>query len=455
MRHADGAAAAPEALLLTGPLGAGKTTLLDRSILPALAGRRVVVLVNDAGVTPLDSLLLSETAVPTFGVAGGCFCCQAGGQLLEALARIRDALAPELLIVEGSGVSPPGPIAAALQSEGYRLVGTIGVVAASQIERLSRDPLPRAQLAAAGIVVVSGADRLDRPGFDSARRALAGIARGAVLPAFEGRVNAPLAAWLSPGFGDPSGGDGSLHAHVRTIRLEPEGLPRRRELVAWLAAAPTEVLRVKGLVQCAEHACAIAVNHALGETDLRPIPGTAEPTGLWIVHEEAAPHTWLAALPPGLDPADWATLGPLVEPLGAFDGRIGAAFCDGRRVDGLVAAERFLERLDAARRPRLVTADPAVARLWQPRVASLHLLADARLSTLDGALREETYDLLLLTGLPDGVAERLAREAGRGPILHLSRRRALAAASVSLRVEPDQERTLATLAAATSSPAAG
>ncbi len=455
MRDADGAAAPPEALLLAGPLGAGKTTLLERSILPALAGRRVVVLVNDAGATPLDPLLLGETAVPTFGVAGGCFCCHAGGQLLEALARIRDEIAPELLIVEGSGVSPPGPIAGALQGEGYRLVGTIAVVAATQVARLPRDPLLRAQLAAAGIVVVSGADRLDRAGFDAARRALAGIAPATVLPAFEGRVNAPLAAWLFPGFGDPAGGDGSLHAHVRTLRLQPAGLPRRRELVAWLAAAPPEVLRVKGLVQCAEHACPIAVNHALGESDLRPLPGTAEPTGLWIVHEGAEPEAWLTALPPGLDPTDWVALDPLVEPLGAFDARLGAAFCDGRPVDGLFAAERFLERLEAARRPRLVTADPAVARLWQPRVASLHLLADARLATLDGALREETYDLLLLTGLPDGVAERLAREAGRRPILHLSRRRALAAASVSLRVEPDQERTLATLATATPSPALG
>jgi hypothetical protein len=219
--------------------------------------------------------------------------------------------------------------------------------------------------------------------------------------------------------------------------------------VAWLAAAPQTVLRVKGLVQCAEHASALALNHSLGEIDLRPIAGIAEP-GVWVAHEGAAPEAWLARFPEALDPADWSGLDPLVEPLGEADARPGAAFLDGRPADAVDAAEAFLARLEAARRPRLVTCPAAVEtiRLWQPLVAWVHALVDARLGTLAHAAGEGGADLLLLAGLPDGFAERIAREARGVPTLHLARRTAIAAAHVSLRVEPQQERALAALAGA-------
>ncbi|MCL6607880.1 MAG: hypothetical protein K6T74_07275 [Geminicoccaceae bacterium] len=433
---------AVEALVLTGPLGAGKTTFLARSLLPALAGRRVVVLVNDAGELPVDARLL-EPVVATIGVAAGCFCCHAGGRLLEALAEIRDRLAPDLLILEGSGVSPPDPLVAALAGEGYVHLGTLAVVAADQLARLDRDAVLRAQLGSAGAVVLSRADRLDRAGLDVARRRLAGLARGPIVPAFEGRVRAELAPLLAPGAA-PVGRRAPGHDHVRTTTLRPHGLPRRCHLVAWLAGAPEGVLRVKGLVQCAEYASALALNHSLGESDLRPIAGIAEP-GVWVAYEGPEPAAWLARFPEGLDPADWPGLDLLVQPLGEADARPGAAFLDGRAAEAVDAAEAFLARLEAAQRPRLVTCPAAVetVRLWQPLVASVHALADARLGTLARALEEGGADLLLLAGLPDGFAERIAREARGVPTLHLARRTAIAAAHVSLRVEPRQERALA------------
>ena len=452
---------AVEALVLTGPLGAGKTTFLVRSLLPALAGRRVVVLVNDAGALPVDARLL-EPEVATIGVAGGCFCCQAGGRLLEALAEIRDRLGPDLLILEGSGISPPDPLVAALAGEGYVHLGTLAVVAAHQLARLDRDPVLRAQLGSAGAVVLTRADRLDRAGLEVARGRLAGLARGPILPAFEGRVRAEFAPLLAPGaapVGRRAAGHGRRaagHDHVGTTTLRTEGLPRRRDLLAWLAAAPQNVLRVKGLVQCAEHASMLAVNHSLGESDLRPIAGIAEP-GVWVAYEGSAPEAWLARFPEGLDPADWAGLEPLVEPLGEADARPGAAFLDGRPAEAVDAAEAFLARLEGARRPRLVTCPAAVetVRLWQPLVASVQALADARLATLARALEEGGADLLLLAGLPDGLAERIALEAPAVATLHLARRTAIAAAHVSLHIEPRQERALATLAGAAPAGPAG
>ena len=445
---------AVEALVLTGPLGAGKTTFLVRSLLPALAGRRVVVLVNDAGALPVDARLL-EPVVATIGVAGGCFCCQAGGRLLEALAEIRDRLGPDLLILEGSGVSPPDPLVAALAGEGYVHLGTLAVVAPDQLARLDRDPVLRAQLGSAGAVVLTRADRLDRAGLEVARWRLADLARGPIVPAFEGRVRAELAPLLAPGAA-PIGRRAAGHDHVGTTTLRPEGLPRRRDLVAWLAAAPQNVLRVKGLVQCAEHASMLAVNHSLGESDLRPIAGIAEP-GVWVAYEGSAPEAWLARFPEGLDPADWSGLEPLLEPSGEADARPGAAFLDGRPTEAVDAAEAFLARLEAARRPRLVTCPAAVETvpIWQPLLASVHLLADARLATLARALEEGGADLLLLAGLPDGLAERIAHEARGVATLHLARRTAIAAAHVSLRVEPRQERALATLAGAAPAGPAG
>jgi hypothetical protein len=337
---------------------------------------------------------------------------------------------------------------AALVGEGYVHLGTLAVVAADQLARLDRDPVLRAQLGSAGAVVLSRADRLDRAGLEAARGRLAGLARGPIVAAFEGHVRAGLAPLLAPGAA-PIGVGGAGHGHVRTTTLRPERLPRRRDLGAWLAAAPESVLRVKGLVQCAEHASMLAVNHCLGESDLRPIAGTAEP-GVWVAYEGPEPTVWLARFPEGLDPADWVGLEPLVEPLGESDARPGAAFLDGRPAEAIDAAEAFLTRLEAARRPRLVTssATAETVRLWQPVVTSVHALADARLGTLARALEEGGADLLLLAGLPDGLAERIAREIRGVPSLHLGRRSALAAPGLSLRLEPQQERALAFLAGA-------
>lgn len=438
-----GARAAPEALLLTGPLGAGKTTFLKRTLLPALAGRRVVVLVNDAGALPVDARLL-EARVPTIGVADGCFCCHAGGRLLEALARIRDELAPDILILEGSGLSPPGPLAVALVGEGYLHLGTLAVVAADQLERLARDPLLRAQLTAAGAVVLSRADRLDRGGFEAARVELARLGCGPILPAFEGVVRDALAPLLDPGVGsEPS--PGLATDHPPTLRLEPSGLPRRSDLLAWLAAAPRGVLRVKGLVQCAEFATLLAVNHGLGETDLRPVDGPGQP-GLWVVFEGAEPRAWCDAFPAGLRPDDWAALGPLLQPLGEADARIGAAFLRGRPEDALVAAEAFLEALAAAERPALLTRAGGEARGWQELASERIELGSAARGELDGVLARVDADVVLLVDLPDAIAERVAGVRPERTTLHLAGRTALAAATVSLHLDPEREAALARLA---------
>lgn len=438
-----GARAAPEALLLTGPLGAGKTTFLERTLLPALAGRRVAVLVNDAGALPVDARLL-EASVPTIGVAEGCFCCHAGGRLLEALARIRDALAPDILILEGSGLSPPGPLAAALVGEGYVHLGTLAVVAADQLERLPRDPLLRAQLGAAGAVILSRADRLDRGGFEAARAELARLGCGPILPAFEGVVRDALAPLLDPGAGGAPP-PGLVLDHPPTLGLEPSGLVRRGDLLAWLAAAPRRVLRVKGLVQCAEFATLLAVNHGLGETDLRPVDGSGPP-GLWVVFEGEEPRAWRDAFPSGIRPDDWAALSTLLQPLGEADARLGAAFLQGRPEDALVAAEAFLEALAAAGRPALLTRAGGEARGWQQLASERIELGSAARGELDRVLARLEADVVLLVGLPDALAERVARARPGRTALHLAERTALAAATVSLRLDPEREAALARLA---------
>ncbi|MCS6878256.1 MAG: GTP-binding protein [Geminicoccaceae bacterium] len=441
--------AAPDALLLTGPLGAGKTTLLERSLLPALAGRRVAVLVNDAGPVPFDSLLLSDTPIPILGVAGGCFCCRAGGRLLEALAEIRDRLAPDLVVLEGSGLSPPGPLARALQEEGYRLLGTIAVIAAAGLERALRDPLVRAQLAASGLVVLTGADRLDRAAFEKARSALQRLARAPVLPAFEGVVRGPVAALLAPGTAGAPSGSGVLHAGVRSATLRLAGLPRRAELCAWLARAPKRVLRVKGIVQCAEHCAALALNHALGETDLRPVAAASEWSELWVAHTDEEPRAWFARLPRGCAPDDWQELEATLAPLGEVDARTDAAFADGRRTDPLEAAQLLLDRLAAATRPVLVTSAARraeTAARWRGAIAEIAVVPDARARTIDALVARLSGDVLLFAGLPDALAERAAARRADLCALHLAQRFALPGPSVSLRIDPEREATLAALA---------
>ena len=104
--------------VLSGFLGAGKTTLLNR-VLMNREGLRVAVIVNDMSQLNIDANLvrngganLSHTTETLVQLSNGCICCTLRDDLLLEVRRLAKERRFDYLLIEGTGISEPLPIAA-------------------------------------------------------------------------------------------------------------------------------------------------------------------------------------------------------------------------------------------------------------------------------------------------------------------------------------------------------
>jgi G3E family GTPase len=101
--------------LLSGFLGAGKTTLLE-SILSNRVGIKAAVIVNDLGSVNVDGqavkrMGLDEDDEKVVELSNGCMCCGLKDDLLKEIMVIAKSRKYDVLLVEGSGVAEPMPVA--------------------------------------------------------------------------------------------------------------------------------------------------------------------------------------------------------------------------------------------------------------------------------------------------------------------------------------------------------
>lgn len=114
--------------VLSGFLGAGKTTLLNH-VLRNREGLRVAVIVNDMSEVNIDSALvrggdanLSRTQEKLVEMSNGCICCTLREDLLEEVRVLAQSGRFDYLLIEGTGIAEPMPVAAT-----FDFVGESGV----------------------------------------------------------------------------------------------------------------------------------------------------------------------------------------------------------------------------------------------------------------------------------------------------------------------------------------
>ena len=103
--------------VLSGFLGAGKTTLLNH-VLNNREGRRVAVIVNDMSEVNIDAALvrdgganLSRTDEQLVEMTNGCICCTLRDDLLREVRRLSEEGRFDYLLIEGTGIAEPLPVA--------------------------------------------------------------------------------------------------------------------------------------------------------------------------------------------------------------------------------------------------------------------------------------------------------------------------------------------------------
>jgi G3E family GTPase len=116
-------------LVIGGFLGSGKTTfLLGFARWLTEQGRRVGILVNEAGAVDIDGVVLASEGHRVQELFGGCACCSLVGEVRPAAEALREWGA-ELLLVEPSGMADLARMADLLGSR-------VAVVALVDVPRL-------------------------------------------------------------------------------------------------------------------------------------------------------------------------------------------------------------------------------------------------------------------------------------------------------------------------------
>ena len=99
-------AARPPLYVLGGPLGAGKTTLLMRLLAFWNGiGKRVGVLMNEAGMVSLDGAYAGALSAAVRNITGGCVCCDARDGIGEGLAELVGQQRVDVVVLECSGIA--------------------------------------------------------------------------------------------------------------------------------------------------------------------------------------------------------------------------------------------------------------------------------------------------------------------------------------------------------------
>lgn len=102
--------------VLGGFLGSGKTTILMKLASSyAKEGKKVSIIVNEAGDIGVDGATIKGDGFNTTELPDGCICCSLTVSLQEAIVNIVDQLHPDVIIIEPTGLAIPSRIVEAIE----------------------------------------------------------------------------------------------------------------------------------------------------------------------------------------------------------------------------------------------------------------------------------------------------------------------------------------------------
>jgi len=159
--------AAPHVLILSGFLGSGKTTLLVRLVnhLRAKHGEdyRIAIVENEIGSVSVDTGIIGDAGYSVTEILAGCVCCTLIGQLVPALAKLREELDPNLIILEATGVATPDTMRRNIEKYAEYPVRVATLVDASRWQKiiLALRMLLEAQVEPADVLCVTKTDLVD------------------------------------------------------------------------------------------------------------------------------------------------------------------------------------------------------------------------------------------------------------------------------------------------------
>ncbi len=102
--------------IISGFLGAGKTTFIKKLLEEVYKGHKIVLIENEFGEIGIDGGFLKDAGIQINEMNSGCICCSLVGDFAEALKKVVKEYAPELIMIEPSGVGKLSDVIAAVQN---------------------------------------------------------------------------------------------------------------------------------------------------------------------------------------------------------------------------------------------------------------------------------------------------------------------------------------------------
>lgn len=277
--------------VLTGFLGSGKTTLLRHILEHGLEGRRVAIVMNEIGDIGIDGRVIQGMNVEQMIELGsGCVCCTINREFGLALQEIVDTVAPELIVVETTGVADPPNIVYETRQIGLTVDATITVADAVNLERhLAASEAAREQIASADFLVLNKTDLVNAEAADRAEARLRAInGRAFVTRTAQGRVQADLLFGTAARSHLERLGAREVvehdHRHLERDRISSFSYESTRPFVRErfervLATLPETIYRAKGIVTFTESEWSCLFNFTCGRAEFE----WREPAGAGFV----------------------------------------------------------------------------------------------------------------------------------------------------------------------------
>jgi G3E family GTPase len=256
--------------LVTGPLGSGKTTLL-RYILATYAAK-IAIVMNEFGEIAIDTKIIESKNVRIAELGGGCVCCSLLGEFEAAVTEIIKKVAPEIIVVETTGLAEPEALVFNIQEAlpQCRLDGVVSVIDADMLVRFPElGHTTRLQIEGADILLLNKIDLVDATEIEPLERKLREInPTAAVVRTERCQIDPELL------FGIGRGKKIAPPQHVHQPEFESFTFTSdktvARDCFERLAEAlPASVLRAKGFVRFADGAQLF--NFVAGRWELEPL----------------------------------------------------------------------------------------------------------------------------------------------------------------------------------------
>jgi G3E family GTPase len=255
--------------LITGPLGSGKTTLL-RHIL-ATHPAKIAIVMNEFGEMAIDAKVIEGKNVRIAELGGGCVCCSLLGEFEAAVDEIIRRVAPEIIVVETTGLAEPEALVFNIQEAlpQCRLDGVVSVIDADMLIRFPElGHTTRLQIEGADILLLNKVDLVDAKQIEPLERKLRQINRTATIVRTERcRIDPDLLF----GIGREKKVTPSQHQHqieFESFTFSSAKTFSRDCFERFADSLPASVLRAKGFVRFGDGAHLF--NFVAGRWDLEP-----------------------------------------------------------------------------------------------------------------------------------------------------------------------------------------